>query len=86
MNWLGFTIIAITFILMIIRINNLMNLVQIKNDQVRILLELLKLDVMNLMTTEELNEEEKKEYIKQLIQEGKDTIKLLTKEVDEYGN
>ena len=86
MNWLGFVIIAITFILMIIRINNLMNLVQIKNDQVRILLELLKLDVMNLMTTEELNEEEKKEYIKQLIQEGKDTIKLLTKEVDEYGN
>jgi hypothetical protein len=82
MNWLGFILLGITFILMIIRINNLMNLAQIKNDQVRILLELLKLDVMNLITTEELNEEQKKEYIKQLIQEGKDTIKLLTKEVD----
>jgi len=82
MNWLGFVIIGITLILMIIRINNLMNLAQIKNDQVKILLELLKLDVMNLITTEELNEEQKKEYIKQLIQEGKDTIKLLTKEVD----
>lgn len=78
----GIIILVAVFISMIIKINQLGNIIDIKEDQVRILLELLKLDVMNLITTEELNEEQKKEYIKQLIQEGKDTIKLLTKEVD----
>ena len=82
----GIIILVAVFISMIIKINQLGNIIDIKEDQITILIELLKLNCKDLEATKELNTKQKKAYIEEMIMEQNQTLKLLTKEVDEYGN